>query len=38
MLKRLMIAIVALAATAAEAQTLKIATLAPEGTVWMKEM
>lgn len=38
MLKRLMIAIVALAATAVEAQTLKIATLAPEGTVWMKEM
>ena len=38
MLKRLMIAIVALAATAAEAQTLKIATLAPEGHTWVKEM
>jgi TRAP-type C4-dicarboxylate transport system substrate-binding protein len=38
MLKHLFIATFALAAAGVEAQTLKIATLAPEGTVWMKEM
>ena len=38
MLKRILFALVACAASAADAQILKIATIAPEGTVWMKEM
>lgn len=38
MLKYLAFVAVALVATAAEAQTLKIATLAPEGHTWVKEM
>lgn len=38
MFKRAIVAIACLAAFSVQAQTLKLATLAPEGTVWMKEM